>query len=45
MSSNWVLGVFKQVCMTFEHLNEIYEKYFMIKEQTASWITLKVYEI
>jgi hypothetical protein len=35
MSSNWVLGVFKQVFMTFEHLNEIYDKCFMTKEQTA----------
>jgi hypothetical protein len=31
-----VLSDFKQVFMTFEHLNEIYDKYFMIKEQTAS---------
>jgi hypothetical protein len=36
MSSDWVLGVFKEVFMTFEYLNEIYDKYFMIKEQTAS---------
>jgi hypothetical protein len=36
MSSNWVLSVFKQVFMTFEHLNEIYDKFFMTKKQTAS---------
>jgi hypothetical protein len=36
MNSNHVLDVLKQVFMTFKRLSQIYDKYFMTKEQTAS---------
>ncbi len=37
MSSNYVLGVLRQVFMTFEHLNKN-DKYFMIGEQTPPFL-------